>query len=104
LIEIVLDASVAVPAVVGASAAGRAIRHRLVGTVCHAPHLIDAEIGAVLRRSVASGAVEARTAEAGLGGLSSVVDARHPHGRLAEVALGLRHNLTYDDLTYDDAL
>jgi predicted nucleic acid-binding protein len=51
-VAVVVDASALVTALVGRSAGARALRRRLAAEVCHAPHLIDAEVGNVLRRRV----------------------------------------------------
>jgi predicted nucleic acid-binding protein len=100
MIEVVLDASVAVSAVAGRSDTDLALRARLVAGTCHAPHLIDAEVGNVLRKQVAIGAIEAETAEAGLVALDSLVGERYPHGVLVRAAWRLRHNVTFYDALY----
>jgi len=48
--DCVLDASAMVLALSGKSAEASALRTRLVGVRKDAPHLIDAEVGNVLRR------------------------------------------------------
>lgn len=98
--EVVLDASVAVTALAGGSAEARALRSRLDGTVCHAPHLVDAEVGSVLRRRTASGDLTRSLAEAALRGVSALIDERYPHGPLSAAAWGLRNNVSYYDALY----
>lgn len=44
---IVVDASALASSLLGASPAHHALRRRLAVDICHAPHLIDAEIGNV---------------------------------------------------------
>lgn len=51
----VLDASVAVLALAGNSDSARELREVLGRTQLHAPDLIDAEVGSVLRRTVVGG-------------------------------------------------
>lgn len=98
--EVVLDASVAVQALLAADGAGLALQDRLAVDVCLAPHLVDAEVGSVLRRRVAAGAVEPRTAEAALVALRPLVTERFPHGPLTPAAWRLRDNLTFYDALY----
>jgi predicted nucleic acid-binding protein len=95
--EIVLDASVAARALMPGDAA---LLGRLRRTPCHAPHLIDAEVGSVFRRAVASGRMAACTAEAGLHALGKLVDDRYPHDNLVAGAWQLRNNLSYYDALY----
>jgi predicted nucleic acid-binding protein len=73
---------------------------RLSDEDCLAPHLIDAEVGNVLRRQVASGRVEAPAAAGALRGLQTLVTARYPHGPLSVLAWQLRDNLSYYDALY----
>lgn len=98
--DLVLDASVAVRALLAEDVIGVAIQDRLAQDHCLAPHLIDAEVGNVLRKRVASGAVEAHSGEAALRALHTLVDERFPHGPLASVAWALRHNITFYDALY----
>lgn len=100
MIEVVLDASVAITALTAVASPGLELRSRLIETVCHAPHLIDAEIGSVLRRRLAGGTITAAVAESALRAASTVVDQHYPHGALAHAAWALRHNLTYYDALY----
>lgn len=98
--DVVLDASAAAIALVETTARGRTVRERLDGVAVHAPHLVDAEVGSVLRRRVSSGAIPARQAARALQVLASLVTDRYPHEPLAVVAWSLRHNLTYYDALY----
>lgn len=95
-----LDASVAVTALTAVDDRGLALQDRVATSVCHAPHLVDAEVGSVLRRRVAAGAIEAVTARSALLTLESLVTWRYPHGPLALAAWELRSNLTFYDALY----
>jgi predicted nucleic acid-binding protein len=69
----VIDASVAVRALVPVDDAGFALQSGLPEDRCVAPHLVDAEVGHVLRRRVAAGDIEAHNAEAALMALNALV-------------------------------
>jgi predicted nucleic acid-binding protein len=98
--ELVLDASATVRVLAPVDDAGFALQARLLGERCVAPHLIDAEVGHVLRRRVAAGDIEASNAEAALMSLTALVVERYPHTALARAAWALRHNLSYYDALY----
>jgi predicted nucleic acid-binding protein len=98
--EVVLDASVAVRALAPVDDAGFALQARLLAERCVAPHLVDAEVGHVLRRRVAAGDIEASSAEAALMALNALVVERYPHGTLARAAWGLRDDFSYYDALY----
>jgi predicted nucleic acid-binding protein len=99
--DCVIDASALVLAVVGKSAAADELRTRLPGVRRHAPHLIDAEVGNVLRRHEQAGLVSGREADTALGVAELLVDHRYPHaGPLARQAWTLRHNLSFYDALY----
>lgn len=73
---------------------------RLTEDELHAPHLIDAEVGNVLRRYVRLDEISAELAELLLGFSWLLVDIRHEHGPLAAAAWSMRHNLTFYDALY----
>lgn len=99
--EFVLDASALAFALTVASSAAGAFRKRIDVAVCHAPYLIDAEMGNVLRRRELAGAIAPGTALTALRSLSDLVDYRYPHtGRLAEAAWRLRGSITFYDALY----
>lgn len=98
--DLVLDASVAVRALTSAGADDAALRARVHESPCHAPHLIDAEVGNVLRRRAAQGAIEPDSAAAALRALSGLLAERYPHHALVQAAWQLRHNLSYYDALY----
>lgn len=77
------------------------LRSRLARTVCHAPQLIDAELGNVLRRKALRGELDPELARTALRHAPGLIDHRHDHrGRLAEQAWSLRENLTFYDALY----
>jgi len=63
---LVIDASAMLSALLGRSGEAAALRGRLRAEMCHAPHLIDAEVRNVLRRHVLRGDLAA--GDAGRGG------------------------------------
>lgn len=65
-----------------------------------APHLVDAEIGHVLRRGVLRGEVESAAARTALDDLAALPLTRASHVDLADTAWSLRHNLSYYDALY----
>lgn len=65
-----------------------------------APHLIDAEIGHVLRRAVLRDQLEATAARAVLADLADLPLRRASHVDLADGAWSMRHNVSYYDALY----
>jgi predicted nucleic acid-binding protein len=99
--EYVVDAATAIGALVGKDAAGIAARKRIAEATCHAPHLLDAEVGNVLRRAELAGRIGEGTARTALVALPDLIDHRYPHtGRLATLAWELRHTITFYDGLY----
>jgi predicted nucleic acid-binding protein len=98
---IVLDASAAVDFLLHLPAAD-AITARMLAdpTGLAAPHLIDAEVGQVLRRFVLKGQLDADHAAAALRDLRSMPIARYDHTPFLERAFELRDNLTFYDALY----
>jgi predicted nucleic acid-binding protein len=93
---IVVDASVLVGALMGEEAAAE----RQAGEDLAAPHLIDIEVGHVVRRFVAAGRI---TPERGLGAihdLSRLEIERYEHAGLLLRAWDLRDNLSFYDAAY----
>ncbi|MEX1005546.1 MAG: type II toxin-antitoxin system VapC family toxin [Acidimicrobiia bacterium] len=98
---IVVDASVVVDLVLGpGSPAGDFLAASLLsGTVACAPHLIDAEIGQVVRRYELGGEIDEPQATAALADAMELPIVRYPHTRLVDRAFQLRRNMTmYDGL------
>lgn len=97
----VVDTSALVYASITADPAATRLRHRLQVEPVHAPHLIDAELGNVLRRHVARGALAPDHARTMLARVPSLVDHRYGHtGAIATAAWTLRDNLTFYDAIY----
>ena len=99
--DCVLDASATVLALSGKTEAASALRTRLAGVHKHAPHLIDAEVGNVLRRHEREARLSPEEALLALHAVRALVDRRYPHaGPLAELAWTWRHNLSFYDALY----
>lgn len=97
----VADASVVISALTEQSPQGRTLLARLSNAEVHAPHLVDAEVGNVLRRKVAAGHVDVEVAATALAELDELVEARYAHqGWLTQHAWRLRANLTFYDALY----
>ncbi len=97
---VTVDASALLYAILGGDAGAAELRQRLTTEVCHAPHLIDAEVGNVLRSKVIRGELAPRLAEALLHAAPSLIDFRYGHEALATAAWRLRDNVTYYDALY----
>jgi predicted nucleic acid-binding protein len=98
--DYVVDASAVVDALGGKNAIGIALRTRITTTTCHAPHLIDAEVGHVLRRGVSRGELDEEEAQTGLRALNTIIDHRYPHPQLSGLAWELRHVVSFYDGLY----
>jgi predicted nucleic acid-binding protein len=99
--DVVVDASVVVLALTGATDEAKAVRKRITETTCHAPHLLDAEVGHVLRRLARVEAITEEEAATALAAVPHLVDHRYPHtGRLSRLAWELRHTVTFYDGLY----
>jgi predicted nucleic acid-binding protein len=97
----VVDASVLVDYLAGGEHA-EASRERLLGASesLWAPHLVDAEVGHVLRRAVMVGEVRPSFAQAALSDLAEMPLRRVGHVGLLERAWALRPNITFYDGLY----
>jgi len=99
--EYVVDAAAVVQALSGKGAVGKELRIRLAAAICHAPHLIDAEVGNALRGGVRRGEVDEEQAHTALRGLGRLVEHRYPHTTpLMESAWQLRHTISFYDGLY----
>ncbi len=98
---IVLDASAAIDWLLQTSA-GQRIEQRIYSAreSLHAPHLLDVEIGQVLRRLVRENAVPARRADEAIEDLLDLRITRYPHNLLLPRIWQLRHNLSAYDAAY----
>lgn len=98
---IVVDASALAFCLLGASPGHRSLRRRLAADTCHAPHLLDAEIGNILRRRVLRGELPVADASALLRAAAPLIDYRYEMtGSLGLGAWALRENLTFYDALY----
>jgi predicted nucleic acid-binding protein len=70
------------------------------GQVLWAPHLVDAEVGHVLRRETLAGELGVGAARAALEDLSDLPLRRVPHRGLLARAWALRQNLSFYDALY----
>lgn len=93
---IVVDASVVIDVLVGE---GRAT-DRLADEDLAAPHLLDAEVGNVIRRKTLAGQLDAATARQALGDFVELEISRYGHTILLPRAWELRANLTVYDALY----
>jgi predicted nucleic acid-binding protein len=99
--EYVVDASAAVSALGRKDAVGIAAFKRIAESTCHAPHLLDAEVGHVLRRGERAGEISKQTARTALRALPEMIDYRYPHtGRVALLAWELRDMISFYDALY----
>jgi predicted nucleic acid-binding protein len=98
---LVVDASALAAALLGRSAGARSLRRRIAARECHAPYLIDAEVGNVLRRRVLRGELTAPAAESLLAAATPLIDYRYEMiGGLALAAWSLRENVSFYDGLY----
>jgi len=99
---IVVAAGVLVTALADDEEDGRALRARLLADDdLHAPHLLDLEVAAVLRRLVVvERTLSAKRAEAALSDLGDLPITRYPHGPLLRRAWELRENVRPSDASY----
>ena len=97
----VIDASVLVEYLTGAEHASQA-REAILAEIGRlwAPHLIDAEVGHVLRRAAAIRAIEAERAREALSDLVELPIKRVPHLGLLVRAFELRSNISFYDALY----
>ena len=99
--EFVVDATAVTDALTRKDTVGVALARHITESVCHAPHLIDAEVGHVLRRVERLGQITEESAATGLRALPSLIDERYAHtGWLAGEAWRLRHTITFYDGLY----
>jgi predicted nucleic acid-binding protein len=98
---IVLDASAAIDWLLQ-TAAGQRIDRRIFSAneSLHAPHLLDLEVGQVLRRLVQEGTVSAQRADQGIEDLLDLRIIRYPHFVLLPRIWQLRNNFSAYDAAY----
>jgi predicted nucleic acid-binding protein len=98
---IVLDASAAIDWLLQTSA-GQRIEQRIYShsESLHAPHLLDLEVGQVMRRLAREGTVSARRADQAIEDLLDLRITRYPHFVLLPRVWHLRHNFSAYDAAY----
>ena len=98
---IVLDASAAIDWLLQTSA-GKRIEQRIFSQneSLHSPHLLELEVGQVLRRLVREGAVSAHRADQAIEDLLDLRMTRYPHFVLLPRIWQLRHDLSAYDAAY----
>lgn len=97
----VIDASALAQALIGKTSAAAELRTVLRATGCHAPHVIDAELGNVLRKRARAGDITATQGVTALRAARAVIDHRYPHtGTLADLAWSWRDTLSFHDGLY----
>ncbi len=96
-----VDASVVLVSLLSAGGAGARARERLrLDTDLHAPHLLDVEVTAALRRRVRLGQTDVGLATEALTDLGELAALRWDHQPLLRRAWELRQNLTAYDAVY----
>lgn len=99
--DCVLDASALVLALIGKTHAADELRQQLSDRRLHAPHLIDAEVGNVIRRHEQSGRISSAEARSALRAGSELIEYRYAHaGALTELAWTWRANVSFYDGLY----
>ena len=93
---IVVDASAALPALLGSGPA----RRTLASEQLHAPHLIDAEVASGLRRLVSSGRIGPEAGWLALSAWQLLGTTRYPLVGLLDRVWDLRDTLTAYDASY----
>lgn len=98
---LVLDASTVVDLLLDVEPTPSVVWPRLIATdAAGAPHLLDAEVGQVMRRFVLRGDLTAQRAREALDDLQSMPIERYPHAPLMPRAFELRRNVTFYDALY----
>jgi predicted nucleic acid-binding protein len=97
---IVIDASAVIDLLVhGPGARAIMARVRRARSLA-APHLLDAEVGQVLRRFERAGVLTLADASAAISDLNTLPITRFPHGPFLSRAFDLRHDATIHDALY----
>jgi predicted nucleic acid-binding protein len=99
-VTLVVDASAYLFVALSDAPGARAVEERMADTTCHAPHLLEAEVGSALRRHVRAGRIDPDLAREGLLRAGAVVEQRHPHDFLVLMAWGLRAHVSFYDALY----
>jgi predicted nucleic acid-binding protein len=98
---LVADASTLVLAVTDPTRRGSEVLSRLRTATVHAPHLVDVEVGAALRRLVHRDELDSAEADECRRFAGGLVDVRYPHHLgLSDWAWANRDRLTFYDAQY----
>ena len=99
---IVLDASAAVDVLLGLEPQASWVEEQLLGAggSLHAPHVIDVEVAAGIRRRLSNRTVSESRARRALDDFRDLRMVRYPHTVLLERVWQLRRNLAPADATY----
>lgn len=97
---LVLDASAFVLAFTETSPPAAALRGRITAAACHAPYLVDAEVGSVARSKLFRRELSSAQAFDLLDGVTRIVQHRYPHTPLVRLAWSLRDNVSFYDALY----
>jgi predicted nucleic acid-binding protein len=99
--SLVVDASALAYASISGDEGAARLRRMLRDEVVHAPHLVDAELGNVLRSHVLRGDMTEEHAAAVMQHAPGLVDHRYGHtGAFAAAAWALREKVTFYDGMY----
>ena len=97
---IVVDASTVVAALLDAGRGGDDAREVMLGEEAHAPHLLDVEVLAAVRRHALSGRLGDTAARDSVTAMRDLPVIRHGHDLLLDRALQLRDSITAYDGVY----
>ncbi|HSA81530.1 MAG TPA: type II toxin-antitoxin system VapC family toxin [Geminicoccaceae bacterium] len=98
---LVVDASVIGHWLLTTRVPARALAHQFAGgSPLAAPHLLDAEVGHLLRRNVLTGVASLARARIALETFLALPIERYPHATLLPRAFELRDNATFYDALY----
>jgi predicted nucleic acid-binding protein len=97
---IVIDASAAIEFLVNGPKCAAVTEQIRAAQQLAAPHLLDAEVGQVLRRLTAAKLISKQCAIDVLEDLANLPLVRYPHVPLLQRAFELRHNVTFYDALY----
>ena len=99
--DLVVDASVFVYATTVTGPEVDALLARLALATCHAPHLVDSEVGQALRRRERAGKITSEIALTSLKAARHLISFRYPTaGPLGDSAWELRGAISYYDAQY----
>lgn len=99
--DLVVDASAFVYATTATDPYADALLERLRDSVCHAPHLVDVEVGNALRRRELAGKITPDVALTSLQSARHLISFRYPAaGPVGDAAWNLRGAITYYDAQY----